>query len=122
MSDRPILHTAILFTTRMAELADFYRQGLELDQPETSPDHIGFQLDNAYLGFDQVDEQPAPGGGTTLWFAVADVQATYQRFVDLGATIRYAPVQKPWGAILASLEDPDGNIFGLTAKSEERDR
>ncbi|MDX1614625.1 MAG: VOC family protein [Candidatus Promineifilaceae bacterium] len=122
MTDQPALHTVILFTTRMAELAEFYRQGLELGQPQSSPGHLGFLLDNVYLGFDQVDEQPARGGGTTLWFAVADLDVTFQRFVSLGADVRYAPVQKPWGATLASLVDPDGNIFGLVQQSEAGDR
>jgi len=121
MNEKPaILHTAVLFTTDMEGLAEFYRHGLQLGEAQrTGSDHIGFQLPNAYLGFDQVAEPLAAGGGVTLWFEVTDLQAAFERFVTLGAQIRYKPSRKPWGAYLASLLDPDGNIFGLSQSEQE---
>jgi hypothetical protein len=34
----------------------------------------------------------------------------------LGARLRYAPLTKPWGDVLASLYDLDGNLIGLSQR------
>ncbi len=111
--------TMIFFTPRMRELADFYRVGLDLPPAIPHGDaHLGFRLDNLYLGFDQVDDHSTPSGvaGVTPWFAVPDLDAAFERFVDAGATVRYPPTLKAMGDILASLEDLDGNVFGLVER------
>ena len=112
------LDTVIIFTPQLRNLAGFYQAGFEWDDPESQGEvHLGFALPNLYFGFDAIEpgELPAPGA-TTIWFEVDDINATYQRFVELGAGVRYAPSQKPWGAILASLKDLDGNWFGLSQR------
>lgn len=111
------LDTVIIFTQRMQLLADFYRQGLGYDGPiRSSPGHIGFALANGvYLGFDQV-EQAHHEGGVSLWFAVDDLDAAFERFVAAGASVRYARKRLPMGDELASLRDLDGNILGLVER------
>jgi len=50
------LDTVIICTSRLKELADFYQQGLQLQNPKSQGDnHLGFQLPKIYLGFDKVD-------------------------------------------------------------------
>ena len=112
------LDTVIVVTTRMAELAEFYRRGLELPVPQAHADnHLGFQLPGVYLGFDLVDEAPANyPGAVSLWFAVDDLEATFDRFVQSGARVKYPPTEKPWGARLAAIFDPDGRVVGLTQR------
>jgi len=110
--------TIIYFTPRMTELATFYRDGLQLGKPQGhGGNHLGFRLDNGvYLGFDQVDEAQWGSGGPTVWFDVDDLQATFDRFLALGAGVRYPPELKAMGDVLASLEDLDGNGFGLVQR------
>lgn len=109
--------TIIIFTNRMVELADFYRRGLDLPEPTPhGSSHLGFRLDNLYLGFDQVDSPPSGGSGVTVWFDVPDLEAAFERFVTAGALVRYPPTLKPMGDVLASLHDPDGNVFGLVQR------
>jgi predicted enzyme related to lactoylglutathione lyase len=111
------LETVIVFTRQMAQLADWYGQALELAAFESSPDHLGQHLGSVYLGFDQMQEQAKDTiPGVTLWFSVEDIKATFDRLVALGARVRYAPTEKPWGAILASVYDPDGNIIGIAQR------
>jgi len=107
--------TIVYFTARMNELADFYRRGLDLGEPQRhGGNHLGFPLEGGvYLGFDQVDKADPGLGGPTVWFDIGDLQTTFDRFVALGAGIRYPPELKPMGDVLASLYDPDGNVFGL---------
>lgn len=115
------LDTIIIFTHRMEQLADFYRQGLGLGEPNRHGEtHLGFMLaEGVYLGFDQVDDPYHGQGGVSLWFDVDDIEATFERFVSLGADVRYPPQEKPMGDVLASLHDPDGNIFGLVQRGPD---
>jgi len=52
----------------------------------------------------------------SAWFEVDDLQTSFERFESLGAVVIYPPTKKPWGAILAALKDPDGNVFGLAQR------
>ena len=122
-SDAPtFLHTVIINTKDMRRLADFYREGLALGEGQThGDDHFGWQLPNLYFGFDLVAQDYAYPGAVSLWFAVADLQATFDRFVTLGAPVKYGPTQKPWGALLAAVFDPDGNVVGLTQQDSNKE-
>ncbi len=113
--DGAALETVIVFTTQMETLAAFYQEGLELGDFNRSPGHIGMAVGPVYLGFDQVEASMGTGG-TTMWFTVDDVVASFERFVGLGATVRYEPTKKTWGAYLAALYDLDGNMFGLSER------
>ena len=110
------IDTAIVFTTRMDELAAFYVSGLGLTEPNHSPGHVGYQVGPVYLGFDQVDRASDDESAVTLWFRVDDVDATYTAFVELGAANVYPPVDKPWGDRLAAVLDLDGNRIGLSQR------
>lgn len=112
----PAIDTAIVFTSRMEELAGFYAAGLGLSDPNHSPGHIGYQVGPVYLGFDQVDRDSAAESAVTLWVRVDDVDATYDAFIELGAASVYSPVDKPWGDRLAAVLDPDGNRIGLSQR------
>lgn len=113
------LETVIIFTPRMEALATFYQEGLDLGPYERSPGHMGQRVGPVYLGFDQVEGEPAySGSAVTLWFTVDDLQATFDRLVAKGAKVRYAPTRKPWGAVLASVVDPDGNVLGIAQRQE----
>ena len=116
-STEAILQTVIIQTSQMTEMADFYGHGLELGEPaETGGDHLGFPLPNLYFGFDLVDAAPQPSGVVSIWFEVGDIEATFNRFEELGARVKYPPSKKPWGAVLATLYDLDGNVFGLSQR------
>ena len=108
--------TVIVFTTDHVELARFYRTALEFDEPLRFGDnHLGFQIGPLYLGFDNVDEARS-NDAVTLWFRVDDIDATFRRCVEHGATVRYEPTEKPFGDTVAALIDPHGNHFGLSQR------
>lgn len=114
----PNVDTVIVFTPNHVELADFYRQALELDEPQAfGPGHLGFQLGPLYLGFDRVDNDRL-SDAVTLWFRVDDIEATFRRCLQFGATARYEPEEKPFGDTVAALIDPHGNHFGLSQRAE----
>jgi predicted enzyme related to lactoylglutathione lyase len=112
-----VLQTIVIMTRQMKALAGFYAHGLELGEAAaTGGDHLGFSLPNLYFGFDQVESTPEPSGTVTLWFEVDDIETTFRRFEESGARIKYRPTKKPWGAVLAALYDPDGNVFGISQR------
>jgi hypothetical protein len=92
------IDTVIIFTSDIENLADFYRSASDLGEPlASSPEHIGFRLPSLYLGFDRMDEAQNVASGISLWFRVDNLDETYTRLLELGATSRYAPVVKPMG-------------------------
>ncbi|MFQ5759281.1 MAG: VOC family protein [Candidatus Bathyarchaeia archaeon] len=113
-----VLDTVIIQTTRMKELAKFYHQDLQLEVPiPHGDDHLGFQLSGTYLGFDQVDKDRAMHpGAVSLWFRVDSIEAAFERLREIGAEVKYPPTKKPWGDVLAAVQDPDGNIIGLAQR------
>ena len=112
-----LLETVILFTDRMEELAAFYAEGLGIGPFQSQPRHLGCQLGPLYFGFDQVEGGTgANRSGVTLWFTVDDLDGVYERLLHLGARSVEPPNAKPWGATLASVRDPDGNVLGLSQR------
>jgi predicted enzyme related to lactoylglutathione lyase len=115
-SEHATLDTVIILTTNMEKLAEFYRTGLNLPPPqEYGDDHTGFQLPTVYIGFDQAETAASPGP-VSLWFAVDDLEAVFKHFAERGAKIKFPPVKKPWGDVLAAVFDPDGNVVGLVQR------
>jgi predicted enzyme related to lactoylglutathione lyase len=111
------LETVIIYTERMEELAGFYQEAFQLGTYEDSPRHMGQQVGPVYLGLDQIEE--ATGSertGVTLWFTVDNLQVAFERLLAMGARVRYPPTCKPWGAFLAAVYDPDGNMIGLSQR------
>jgi predicted enzyme related to lactoylglutathione lyase len=118
-STHAVLQTVIIQTGQMENMAEFYARGLELGEAAaTGGDHLGYPLPNLYFGFDQVAESPPPSGVVSLWFEVDDIEATFRRFDKSGARVSYPPTEKPWGAVLAALYDPDGNLFGISQRGK----
>lgn len=111
------LDTVIVYTRDMERLSSFYADGLGLTEPNRVTGHVGFDLpEGLYFGFDQTEDVSVGAGGVTLWFDVDDLETTFERFVQLGAAVRYPPELKPMGDVLASLVDLDGNVFGLVSR------
>jgi predicted enzyme related to lactoylglutathione lyase len=115
--ERVDLETVIISTRRIEELSRFYREGLRLGPFSKSSRHLGQAVGPVYLGFDEVDTaaENVPGP-IHLWFTVDDLDATFDRFTRMGAKPHFTPTEKPWGARLAAVYDPDGNVIGLSQR------
>lgn len=109
------LTAIVIESTKPEELAEFYRQGFGWPEPQTADeDHLGFQLDHFYLGFDRVKVNAGPSRRLSLWFQVENITTVFAHLVKLGATVEYVPTaDKSPGEILAKLFDPEGNSIGL---------
>jgi predicted enzyme related to lactoylglutathione lyase len=112
---------AILIETERPEiLANFYSKGFGLPVPQqTGDNHIGFDLDRVYLGFERVKGGIAkPSGTISIWFYVEDIKAAFNRFVEIGALVIENSTLQENGEFLARFQDLDGNLIGLIQKAK----
>ncbi len=109
------LDTVIIHTSDLEGLSEFYEKALDIGQFNEYPDHRGCQVGPVYLGFDRLKtHEPNSHPRTSLWFSVKDIQATYKKLMGMGARPISPPSRKTWGGFIASVQDPDGNVLGLS--------
>jgi predicted enzyme related to lactoylglutathione lyase len=65
-------------------------------------------LDRRYIG-----PTPERQGGTVAYWAVDDVQSSYDRLLELGATPNQPVTEQGPGFVTASVTDPFGNVLGV---------
>ena len=114
------LNTVMINSENPAVLGDFYRK--VLGEPGWQDDtYVGWQAGGGYLMIGPhsdvkgVNEMP---GRIILNFETPDVQAEFERLRGLGVTVEHEPYQPgPAGGEmwLATLADPDGNLFQLAS-------
>ena len=110
------VEAVLIETTRLTELAAFYREGFGLDEPDTmETDQVGFQIGETYFGIEEVDEQAPASSTMSLWFKVSDARAVYDRLLTLGAQPKDIPEEVD-DEVIASVFDPDGNVIGLLSE------
>lgn len=62
----------------------------------------------------QVGHMEAASSSMTLVF-VDDVDAAVARALDAGGELTHAPVERPWGLRQATVADPEGHLWELSA-------
>ena len=117
--------TTVNFTTDDLEAAvDWYTELLGIEpyfvrEVDGKPAYIEFRIGDYQHEFGFVDRRFDPhgrlqtSGGAIVYWHVDDVQATLDRLVSLGATVRQEPIEYGPGFISASVDDPFGNILGV---------
>jgi predicted enzyme related to lactoylglutathione lyase len=116
------LTTVNFFADDLSAAQDWYTDLLGVEpyfvrEIEGAPAYIEFRIGDYQheLGF--IDRRFArPGqeaGGTMTYWAVDDVQATFDRLVSLGATVHQEIREQGPGFVTASVVDPFGNILGV---------
>ena len=98
----------------------FYRDvlGFGLVFSEPSSNYARFDVEGIRLGVISHDagspEADAfTGRHTGISIAVDDVDRAYEELKARGASFPMAPTRQPWGAYMAMVSDPDGNLYYL---------
>jgi len=105
------LRTVIYPVTKLSEAAAWYERVLERAPYFSEAFYVGFEVGGFELGLIP-DGQPGSSGGTAYW-GVADADAELARLLELGAQAD-TPVEDVGGGIrVATVRDPDGNVFGV---------
>ncbi|MBL8014661.1 MAG: VOC family protein [Candidatus Doudnabacteria bacterium] len=103
---------------------DFYKQTLGLKVNSENGKFADFKLEGTSLAiFEKGDATtmfPAKymktGGGSVLAFQVADVAQACEKLKSKGIEIFEGPKTTPWGQTVAYFQDPDLNIWEISAR------
>ena len=83
------------------------------------PFYVGFDVNGYELGLlPEEEEKSVKGDGMTTYWAVKDIDATFKKFIDLGATVHEKPTGVGGDLKVASVKDPWGNIVGIIYNPE----
>jgi catechol 2,3-dioxygenase-like lactoylglutathione lyase family enzyme len=77
--------------------------------------NVPFVIHEYGAGCKQSGGRP-PGTVSGIVFTVKNTEQAAQEFRSRGANITDEPHKAPWGALLATVADPDGNEFVLSTK------
>ena len=93
---------------------DWYTEVLGFGPYFDEPFYVGFSVGGFELGLDPDLTEPGVGeGSVTVYWGVANAEASLARLLGLGAVAR-SPVQDVGGGIkVATVFDPFGNVLGI---------
>ena len=115
------LDTVRVFVTDVVSSRPFYQDLLELNlEVDGSPNgyvvfisgSISIVVENSEA-FDDTTGEPLVGRFTGLSFRVSNISESYNKLIESGVKFLEPPEKQPWGGLLASFRDPDGNILTL---------
>ena len=104
-----------VFVSDINSAIDFFENKVGLKSQNADPEfgYASFSAGAVSFGVAQTDDKSLVGRHTGVGFMTDDIDAEYQRLVDLDVTFEMPPTQQPWGGVLALFKDPDGNIYYL---------
>ena len=117
------INAVLIHSRDVRRLAEFYRDKVGI--PFQMDDHGGGLHAEAEVG--SVHVAIFPGGGeprdkgpVTLSLNVDDIDAEYEAMKKRGVSFEGPPAPAPFGGVLASFRDPDGNGVLLMVWQSER--
>jgi PhnB protein len=116
--------TPYLVVREVPKLLDFLKQAfnaqeiMRMPQPDGTIMHAEVRLGNSavMMGEARGEHKPMPG---SLYVYVDDMDATYKRALQAGATSQMEPANQFWGDRLASVIDPVGNHWSIATHIED---
>lgn len=113
------LRTVVYMCEDLTKARDWYSKAFKAEPSYDTPYYVGFNIGGYELGLHPVEGEPkVKGNSTTVYWGVEELEAEYQRLINLGAT-PCDKIQNVGGAIsLGSVKDPWGNIIGLIHNPE----
>jgi predicted enzyme related to lactoylglutathione lyase len=107
------LRTVIYHAPDLAAAKAWYAAALGISPYFDEPFYVGFQIGGFELGLDPDLSGVNVGNNAVAYWGVADIDESYARLLERGATPRQ-PVKDVGGEIkVATVADPFGNIIGL---------
>ncbi|MGO1520094.1 MAG: VOC family protein [Sphingobacterium sp.] len=108
------LRTTIYKVAQIQEATRWYTKAFGKEPYFNEPYYVGFNIGGYELGL-QPEETPNDhkSDNVVAYWGVEDIDATYDRLINLGATENEKPRNVGGEIITASVKDPFGNIIGL---------
>jgi predicted enzyme related to lactoylglutathione lyase len=108
------LRTVVYHVNDLARARAWYQDVLGIAPYFDQPFYVGFNVGGYEFGLHPPSTQrPSGAGGAIAYWGVRDVEATFRRLVERGATAVEAVQDVGEGIQVASVTDPFGNLLGL---------
>lgn len=92
-----------------------YNDGIKAATFEVPGSNVPFNIHQFDAGCAQRGGRP-PGTVSGIIFTVKNTEQAVDELKKRGVTITDPPNKAPWGAMLATIADPDGNEFVVSTK------
>jgi predicted enzyme related to lactoylglutathione lyase len=108
------LRTVIYKTPDLAKAKAWYSKVFGIEPYFDEPFYVGFNVGGYELGLDpDTKKQGAGRGGSVAYWGVKDLKAVMQRLEKDKVTVRSSAKDVGEGILVATIEDPFGNLIGL---------
>ena len=109
-----------VFVTDLARAVDFYttKLGIPLRFQDEKFGYASFATEGAGFAIARVDpkdpgQASLAGRHTGVAFGVPDLEKAHAELRSRGVEFTMPPTKQPWGGVLATFRDPEGNVFYL---------
>ena len=103
-----------LNTNDVVKLANFCKQLLRIDNESDDEIHQTLICEETQLSiYHDGSIKNNNSHNISLAFTVEDIEAEYQKLLEMEVKIIEKPTQRPWGAVNMSFYDPDSNVIYL---------
>jgi predicted enzyme related to lactoylglutathione lyase len=107
------LRTVIYHVDDLQKAKDWYSQVLGFAPYFDEPFYVGFNVGGFELGLDPDMTDVTKGDSVLAYWGVDDAASAYERILSLGARKHSEPREVGEGIIVATVNDPWGNVFGI---------
>ena len=97
----------------LAAAKAWYARILGVEPYFDEPFYVGFEIGGYELGLHPNENGLAPRGSVYVYWGVENVETTYARLLELGATAHAEPQEVGEGIVVATVLDPWDNVFGM---------
>lgn len=121
MSERQFLglRTVVYKVDELKKATDWYSRVFDTSPYFEELFYVGFNIAGYELGLEPVEKNSINIGTNEIsYWGVTDVQKSYQRMLDLGATSHEEPQNVGGDIVTASVTDPWGNVIGIIYNPE----
>ncbi|MGO1650811.1 MAG: VOC family protein [Sphingobacterium sp.] len=108
------LRTTIYKVAQIQEATLWYTKAFEKEPYFNEPYYVGFNIGGYELGLQPEEKSnDHKSDNVVSYWGVEDIEAAYDRLINLGAAENEKPRNVGGEIITASVKDPFGNIIGL---------
>jgi predicted enzyme related to lactoylglutathione lyase len=107
------LRTTIYSVNDLAKAKEWYAKVFETQPYFDEPFYVGFNIGGYELGLTPEEKPTAKGENVFSYWGVDNVQKTFNRLLDNGATKFEEPKDVGGDIVVATVKDPWGNVIGI---------
>lgn len=108
------LRTTIYKVGNIQKATEWYSKAFETKPYFDEPFYVGFNIRGYELGLQPEDNPPLDKTDSVVsYWGVENMQGTFNRLLQLGATEYEKPFDVGGGILTATVKDPFNNIIGL---------